>query len=189
MDYIQRTKQRYNELARSHSWRHTPQTPGMVVRFTTMLLGERILDLGSGAGEDSLTLKRYGVHVQGLDISEEMLSAAKQNARDVPFQKGDFRNLPYPDDFFDGIWANMSLIHLVKPDLKVALAQVHRVLKGTGVLYASFLAGGEDGFYDNLYCAFYTLPELNKVFSEHGFIIFDEVSTDGEIHLFARKKK
>ncbi|GAX91926.1 class I SAM-dependent methyltransferase [Effusibacillus lacus] len=188
MDYIKRTKQRFDELARSHAWRHTELTPGMVVRFTTMLLGERVLDLGSGAGRDTLTLKHYGVHAQGLDISEEMLAIAQQTVGEATFQKGDFRNLPYPDDMFDGIWANMSLLHLMKKDLPVALAQVRRVLKDTGVLYASFLTGGEDGFVDDLYYAFYMLEELHEIFKRAGFVIFDEVAGDGAVHLFARKK-
>lgn len=188
MDYIKRTKQRYDELARSHEWRHTDLTPSLVVRFTTMLLGERILDLGSGAGQDTLTLKRYGVHVQGMDISEEMLAVAEQTVGGVSFQKGDFRNLPYPDDMFDGIWANMSLLHLMKKDLPVALSQVRRVLKDTGVLYASFLTEGEDGFIDDLYYAFYSADDLHRIFEQSGFTIFDEVAGEGTMHLFARKK-
>ncbi|MFC4769188.1 class I SAM-dependent methyltransferase [Effusibacillus consociatus] len=189
MDYIKRTKQRYDELARSHEWRHTDLTPGLVARFTAMLLGERILDLGSGAGRDTLTLKRYGVHVQGMDISEEMLAVAKQTVGDpdVAFTKGDFRNLPYPDDMFDGIWANMSLLHLMKKDLPIALSQVRRVLKDTGVLYASFLSEGEDGFIDGLYYAFYTPQELDEIFEKSGFTIFDQVVSDDTVHLFARK--
>lgn len=188
MEYIKRTKQRYDELARSHEWRHTELTPGLVVRFTEMLLGDRILDLGSGAGRDTLTLKRYGVHVEGLDISEEMLAVAKQTVDGVPFQKGDFRNLPYPDDMFDGIWANMSLLHLMKKDLPVALSQVRRVLNDAGVLYASFLTEGEDGFIDGLYYAFYSPSELHEIFDRCGFAIFDEVAGGDTIHLFARKK-
>jgi len=187
MDYIKRTKQRYDELARSHEWRHTDLTPGLVVRFTTMLLGERILDLGSGAGQDTLTLKRYGVHVQGLDISEEMLAIAQETVHDVSFQKGDFRNLPYPDKIFDGIWANMSLLHLDKKDLPVALSQVRRVLGDTGVLYASFLTEGEDGFIDGLYYAFYSPDELRQIFAKSGFAIFDELVSWDTVHLFMRK--
>ncbi|WP_018132842.1 class I SAM-dependent methyltransferase [Effusibacillus pohliae] len=188
MDYIKRTKQRYDQLARSHEWRHTELTPGLVVRFTTMLLGDKVLDLGSGAGRDTLTLKRYGVHVQGLDISEEMLAIAQKTVNDVPFRKGDFRNLPYPDDMFDGIWANLSLLHLMKQDLPVALSQVRRVLKDTGVLYASFLTEGEDGFIDDLYYAFYKPEELHRIFDESGFAVFDEVANRDTMHLFARKK-
>ncbi|WP_200759948.1 class I SAM-dependent methyltransferase [Effusibacillus dendaii] len=188
MDYIKQTKQRYDELARSHEWRHTELTPSLVVRFTAMLTGERILDLGSGAGRDTLTLKRYGVHVQGMDISEEMLAVAQQNVGDVEFQKGDFRNLPYPDQSFDGIWANMSLLHLSRHDLPVALSQIKRVLNDTGVLYASFLTGGDDGFIDGLYYAFYSPNELHEIFDKSGFAIFDELVSGDSVHLFLRKK-
>jgi ubiquinone/menaquinone biosynthesis C-methylase UbiE len=187
MDYIKKTKQRYDELARSQEWRHTDLTPGLVVRFTTLLLGDKILDLGSGAGQDTLTLKRYGVHVQGMDISEEMLAVAQQTVEGVPFQKGDFRNLPYPDGMFDGIWANMSLLHLMKKDLPVALSQISRVLNDTGVLYASFLTEGEDGFIDGLYYAFYSPAELRRIFKECRFTIFDELESGDTVHLFARK--
>jgi ubiquinone/menaquinone biosynthesis C-methylase UbiE len=189
MDYIKRTKQKYNQLAHSNDLRHGDDgTAGMVVRFTTMLMGERVLDLGSGTGQDTRTLKRYGIHVQGLDISEEMIEVAKQTVNHVSFRRGDFRNLPYDDEVFDGIWANLSLVHLMKKDLSIALSQVHRVLKATGIFYASFLTQGTDGFIDDLYYSFYSIEELRERFEDNKLTVFDEVTTDRTAHLFARKQ-
>lgn len=189
MDYIKRTKQKYDELAHSINFRQgDDMTAGMVVRFTTMLMGERVLDLGSGTGHDTRTLKRYGMHVQGLDISEEMIEVAKQTVNDVSFRRGDFRNLPFDDEVLDGVWANLSLVHLMKKDLPIALLQVNRVLKGTGIFYASFFTSGTDGFIDELYYSFYSPEQLRDLFEENRFVLFDEVLTDHVIHLFARKQ-
>lgn len=189
MDYIKRTKQKYDQLAHSSDQSQGSNgTTGMVVRFTTMLMGERVLDLGSGTGRDTRTLKRYGVHVQGLDISEEMIAVAKQTVDQVAFRRGDFRNLPYDDEVFDGIWANLSLVHLMKQDLSIALSQVHRVLKATGIFYASFLTQGTDGFLDDLYYSFYSIEELRERFEESKLTVFDEVATERMAHLFARKQ-
>src|SRR5919106_5780785 len=66
--------------------------------------GERVLDLGSGAGTDSLVAAQMvgpEGHVTGIDMTPEMLdkarrAAAEQGAGDVTFVEGEVEQLPFP---------------------------------------------------------------------------------------------
>src|SRR5205814_10714222 len=71
--------------------------------------GERVLDLGSGAGTDSLVAAQMvgeGGHVTGIDMTPEMLAkaraaAAEMGMHNVEFLEGEAENLPVPGGRFD----------------------------------------------------------------------------------------
>lgn len=72
------------------------------------------------------------------DFSEGMLGTAKSNlktAENVGFATVDIQNIPYPDNSFDAVIANMMLYHV--PDLDKALSEVRRVLKDGGKFYCA----------------------------------------------------
>jgi 2-polyprenyl-3-methyl-5-hydroxy-6-metoxy-1,4-benzoquinol methylase len=65
--------------------------------------GLRILDVGCGTGRHSLELKRRGYHIVGVDLSENMLSKAREKARaeglEIEFLQADARDLPFDEEF------------------------------------------------------------------------------------------
>src|SRR5947207_14882155 len=73
--------------------------------------GEVVLDLGSGGGVDVLlSARRVGPtgKAYGLDMTDEMLALANQNkqkagAENVEFLKGEFEQIPLPDNSVDAI--------------------------------------------------------------------------------------
>jgi len=105
--------------------------------------GETVLDLGSGGGIDViLSAKRVGPTgtAYGLDMTDEMLALARQNARDagvgnVHFLKGLIEQIPLPADSVDVVISN-CVINL-STDKAAVLTEISRVLRPGGRLGVS----------------------------------------------------
>ena len=100
--------------------------------------GETVLDLGSGGGIDViLSAKRVGPAgvAYGLDMTDEMLALARQNAREAGvenahFLKGVIEQIPLPADSVDVVISN-CVINL-SVDKPAVLTEIARVLKPGG---------------------------------------------------------
>jgi len=100
--------------------------------------GDVVLDLGSGGGIDVLlSAKRVGLtgKVYGLDMTDEMLALALENAANagasnVDFLKGHIEAIPLPSNRVDVIISN-CVINL-SGDKRAVLAESFRVLKPGG---------------------------------------------------------
>jgi arsenite methyltransferase len=100
--------------------------------------GERVLDLGSGAGTDSLVAAQMvGPHgrVTGIDMTPEMLAkaraaAAEMGATNVEFVEAEAERLPFADASFDVVISN-GVIDLV-PDKDAVFSELFRVLAPGG---------------------------------------------------------
>jgi arsenite methyltransferase len=102
--------------------------------------GDAILDIGCGAGVDSLVaahLVGAGGRVVGLDVTPAMVERsrvhlAQLGLANVTFQVGEAEALPFPDASFDVIISN-GVFNLTLNKEK-ALKETHRVLKPGGRL-------------------------------------------------------
>src|ERR687885_1920974 len=100
--------------------------------------GERVLDLGSGAGTDSLVAAQMvgpEGHVTGIDMTPEMLAkaraaAAELGADNVEFVEAEAERLPFPDASFDVVISN-GVIDLI-PDKDAVFSELYRVLEPGG---------------------------------------------------------
>jgi SAM-dependent methyltransferase len=102
--------------------------------------GDVVLDLGSGGGIDVLlSARRVGPagKAYGLDMTEEMLALARENAAragatNVEFLKGTIEAIPLPAETVDVVISN-CVVNL-SPDKAAVLRETHRVLRPGGRL-------------------------------------------------------
>lgn len=115
---------------------------GVANPFSLGLLepGEQVLDLGSGAGTDSLVAAQMvgpAGRVVGIDMTPEMVATARASARamgtaNVEFVEGEAEQLPFPDASFDVVTSN-GVIDLI-PDKEAVFGELYRVLRPGGRL-------------------------------------------------------
>ena len=107
--------------------------------------GKRLLDLGCGTGCISIPLAQRGYQVTGVDISEEMLAAAREKSRalqlDIDWRKQDLTSLQLFDEagnemVFDAAIATFDVFnHLTDPeDLQMLFHTLNPLLTDEGVL-------------------------------------------------------
>jgi arsenite methyltransferase len=101
-------------------------------------VGERVLDLGCGAGSDSLVAAQMvgpEGSVTGIDMTPEMLAKARRaatemGAANVEFVEGEIELLPFADESVDVVISN-GVIDLL-PDKDTVFAEIYRVLRPGG---------------------------------------------------------
>lgn len=116
---------------------------GNPLALTEIQPGMTVLDLGSGAGFDAfLALSRVGPtgHVIGVDMTDDMLALARENAAkrgadNIEFRKGHIEALPVDSGSVDYVISN-CVINL-SPDKPAVFREVARVLKPGGYFAVS----------------------------------------------------
>jgi SAM-dependent methyltransferase len=111
---------------------------GNPLALTEIKPGMTVVDLGSGAGFDAfLALSRVGPtgHVIGVDMTDDMLALARENAQkrgvaNVEFRKGMIEDLPVESGTVDYVISN-CVINL-SPDKPAVFREIARVLKPGG---------------------------------------------------------
>jgi SAM-dependent methyltransferase len=111
--------------------------------------GERVVDLGSGAGFDCfIAAGKVGPtgHVVGVDMTEEMLAKSRSAAKamglgNVEFREGILEELPVEDGCADVIISN-GVINLCADERQV-FGQIQRVLRSGGYLQFAHIANGK----------------------------------------------
>ncbi len=118
--------------------------------------GMAVLELGCGTGEmwvnQDEMISRCGRFVLS-DFSEGMLNKAKETLRNqngIEYRTIDIQDIPFADQTFDVVIANMMLYHV--PDLPKGLHEVKRVLRKDGVFYCATF--GEHGMMEYIYSLF-----------------------------------
>ena len=95
--------------------------------------GDRIVDLGAGAGWCSDMFQRLNRRSVAVDISLEMLQVGRERNTRVPIAgvAGDFEHLPFVDGAFDKALCLSALHHV--PDMAAAVSEISRILTSKGV--------------------------------------------------------
>ena len=86
----------------------------------------RVLELGAGTG---LNFEHYPKcrHAIASEISFDMIDRAKQRTKEIDLVQADAQTLPFPDDYFDSVFA--TLVFCSIPDPVLAFKEIQRVVK------------------------------------------------------------
>ena len=159
---------------------YVPALGAAVLEMLNPKPGERILDVGCGEGSLTQKIVAAGAEVVGIDMSEEMIAAAR--GRGIDARLIDAERLPFAREF-DAVFSNAAL-HWVR-DHDAMLAGVHRALKSGGRFVAEFGGHGNiaaiqvairsvlsnRGWDTNIHRYYATPAEYSARLSAHGFAV------------------
>ncbi len=167
----------YNQRNRTaYFWRRELQA------FRRRLTGQRILEVGCGAGRDSTEMRKFGFDYLGIDASRGLLRVAKKYEPALTFRQMDLYKMKFPPRSFDGIWTMATLLHVPKRRLPKVLRSLQRLLVPGGVMAISIKEkqavdeamirqekyGGVDRYF-----AYYTKIDFSQMLRSAGLIIHE----------------
>lgn len=132
--------------------------------------GMRILELGCGTGDmwkEHLGRLEEVEELVLTDFSSGMLASAREKLgenKHISYNVVDAQSIPYEDNSFDIVIANMMLYHV--PDIRKGLSEIRRVLKTDGTFYCATY--GEHGimeYVSGLLQEYHVESKLNKNFT------------------------
>ena len=112
--------------------------------------GKRVLEIGLGQGADSEQLIRRGAIWSGLDLTPEAIDRVSTRLRlkKLPYERlerGSALQMPFADNTFDMVFSHGVLHHI--PEIRIAQAEIARVLKPGGRLIAMLYARRSLNYY------------------------------------------
>ncbi|MCL1951751.1 MAG: class I SAM-dependent methyltransferase [Oscillospiraceae bacterium] len=179
----------YNDIADdfAETWYANDSLLGTLRYFLSLLPpAPRVLDLGCGAGYESMRLRGLGAEVVGVDYSEAPLKIAREKNPDCRFERMDFRQLGPALGQFDGIAAIASLIHIPDGELEQVFRGMRSVLvpggfalvilvEGEGLsAERSFLERG--GKHYDRYFYLHSRARLDAAAQAAGLAFFEEIT-------------
>ena len=182
----QKTKKAYNEAAQKYYDLFYDELDAKIFDkefidiFLSYLNPESIIcDAGCGPCghiENYIFQKGYGI--TGIDISERCIEIAERNFPKIKYETGDFSNLNYGNNYFDGLIAYYSVIDTPKIYLSKILGEFHRVLKKQGLLLLVVKEGSVEGYQKELlgiktdiYLSLFTENEIKSFLESADFEI------------------
>jgi ubiquinone/menaquinone biosynthesis C-methylase UbiE len=101
----------------------------------TRFYGQKVLEIGVGAGTDFLQWIRAGAQAYGIDLTPEAIENTKSRLELYQLKAADLRvadaeHLPYPDNFFDLVYS-WGVIHH-SPNTQRCLEEIIRVTRPGG---------------------------------------------------------
>jgi ubiquinone/menaquinone biosynthesis C-methylase UbiE len=116
--------------------------------FKRLPPGARVLDVGCGTGEYVRRAAELGFSASGVEPAAAMREAAIANNPGSQILDGSATALPFPDQSFDLVICIEVLRYLDRADNRLALREMHRVLKPGGMLFLTTVNRfALDGFY------------------------------------------
>ncbi len=212
---VQKTYELFNEDIRLNHSKAARVEFLTTVRYIEKYLkkGDKILDIGAGAGEYSIYFSRQGYDVSALELSDNNIKDFRKKL--TPEDKIDLRQgnavdlSVYPEGVFDVVLLFGPLYHLKNDEDKLrCINEAKRVCKPDGKLFFAFISNDfvimtefayEDKYFVNgdydketfklndFPFVFHTPERCRQILSLGGIQILHEVASDGFSELMAEK--
>ncbi len=142
--------------------------------------GLTIFEIGCGPGNicKYLLTKNPELKITGIDVSSNMIALAQKNNPSAEFREMDLREISHLKSEYDGIICGFCVPYLSQSDTINLIAHCKNLLKKSGLLYLSFVAGdysrsgyqvGSSG--DKMYFYYHPLDLLEQTLQMHSFKI------------------
>ncbi len=198
MEFDQKTIDFYNLQSFEYSsWSSKHRKDDILIKFISMLPEKsKILDLGCGAGHDSLYFVSKEFSVTALDASQKILETIPKHPN-IEIINSDFISFKNKKNF-SGIWSSFSLQHIKKKYLLSTFQFLEKHLLQQGIFYIGIHEGNKE-LRDSLgrYYCYYEEVEILDYLNKAGFKLINfsrdkSKSYDGDdiniMHLFLQKK-
>ena len=198
MEFDQKTIDFYNLQSFEYSsWSSKHRKDDILIKFISMLPEKsKILDLGCGAGHDSLYFVSKEFSVTALDASQKILETIPKHPN-IEIINSDFISFKNKKNF-SGIWSSFSLQHIKKIYLLSTVQFLEKHLLQQGIFYIGIHEGNKE-LRDSLgrYYCYYKEVEILDYLNKAGFKLINfsrdkSKSYDGDdiniMHLFLQKK-
>jgi SAM-dependent methyltransferase len=146
VDPLEATRTSYDAVAETYArlfgdeLADKPLDRALLAAFAETVSGP-VADLGCGPGHVTAYLHGLGYEAFGIDLSPEMVAAARRAYPAVSFSRGDMTQLDITPGSLGGIVAFYSTIHLPPEQLRRALVEFARVLAPDGQILLAFQTG------------------------------------------------
>lgn len=164
---------RYDLITRLLSFGRDQRWKARLIELAAIDRGQRVLDLACGTGDLALGAAARSASVVGLDLTERMIDLARRRPAagdDVAWLVGDMHALPVTSGLFDVVTTGYGLRNV--PDLRVALGEIHRVLRPGGILCSLDFDRPEAAWLRSIY-----LTYLDMVGSVLGWVLHRDPDT------------
>lgn len=109
----------------------------------------KILDIGTGQGQDAIFFHEAGYEVVAIDYSADAISNAKTKNSAIDFRQIDIsEGLPFKDSEFDVVYSHLALHYFDAKTTEKIFKEIHRILKPQGV-FATLANTVEDPEIEN----------------------------------------
>jgi len=166
-----------------------------LVQFRNIINNGYILEIGCGVGNDARWFISHDYRYVGIDISAEMIALSKSRLTNADFREMSVYNLDFPENTFDGFWSSITLLHVPKNKLEIALKEIVRVTKNSGIGFISMKEGQGEKYEDSKqrYYAYYSQSEFENILKKQGFeVISSNIKSLGKttfLTFFVRNNK
>jgi ubiquinone/menaquinone biosynthesis C-methylase UbiE len=143
---------------------------------------KRILDCGVGGADPKIAIfQEYGYELYGIDIDVDQIKHAgefaSKNGIELNITEGDMRKIPFDDEYFGFVMSYLSMVHLTKIDIAIAINEIHRVLQKGGLCYINFLSKEDKGYDKSKANSFGEVKSKDKGYqANHSY--FDDYEPD-----------